>query len=235
MKISIIIPTYNESECIIDLLEYLKTCADTNVKEIVVIDGQSSDNTVQKVEESGFKCFISPKKGRAYQMNYGAERTNGEVLYFIHADSIPPKTYASDIVKAVQNRAESGCYRFTFDSEHPLLKINAWFTRFDQLMCRGGDQTLFIKREVFNALNGFKNYAIMEDFEMIHRLRKRGSFQIIPKDIVISARKYDQNNYLKVNFINLIIFIMFYLGISQDTMVNVYQKLVKGTKFGELS
>ena len=232
MKISIIIPTYNEADGIQELLRYLKKHADSTVAEMLVVDGQSTDVTIEKVKATGCNYVISPEKGRGAQMNIGADRTTGDILYFIHADSFPPKSFASDILKAVNKRAQSGCYRTAFDSDSWLLKINAWFTRFDRLMYRGGDQTLFITREVFEAMDGFKNYAIMEDFEMIQRLRKRDTFQIIPKSTVVSARKYEQNSYLKINFINLIIFWMFVLGVSQETMVHAYQQLITGTKFG---
>ncbi|MFD2530860.1 TIGR04283 family arsenosugar biosynthesis glycosyltransferase [Gracilimonas halophila] len=188
MNISIIIPTYNEADGILGLLRYLKKYANDSVADILVVDGQSSDDTVLKVKEAGFNCFISPQKGRATQMNFGAQIAKGEILYFVHADSIPPETYASDIVNSIQDGTESGCYRFTFNSDHPLLKINAWFTRFDRLMCRGGDQTLFIKKTVFEELGGFKNYAIMEDFDMIRRLRERGAFKILPKDVIVSPK-----------------------------------------------
>ena len=235
MKISIIVPTYNESDHIAELLKYLSDHSQESVKEILVIDGHSSDDTVRIVREEGFQCLISPKKGRAAQMNLGAKQTSGDILYFVHADSVPPKTYVTDIFKALHSGAESGCYRFKFNSDNLLLKINSWFTRFDRLMCRGGDQTLFIKRNLFEELNGFKDYAIMEDFDMIKRLRERDTFQIIQKDVIVSARKYDENSYLKVNLINLLIFTMFFLGTSQDTMVHAYQELIKGTKFGEPS
>lgn len=232
MNISIIIPTYNEADGIQELLQYLHKHADTTVTEMLVVDGQSTDATIEKVGETGCNCVISPEKGRAAQMNLGAYKTTGEILYFVHADSFPPKSYASDILKAVDNVAEFGCCRSAFDSDSWLLKINAWFTRFDRLMYRGGDQTLFVIREVFEEMDGFKNYAIMEDFEMIQRLRKRNTFQIIPKSAVISARKYEQNSYLKINFVNLIIFWMFVLGASQETMVHAYQQLITDTKFG---
>lgn len=232
MKISIIIPTYNEAEGIQQLLKYLKKYAHSSVADILVVDGQSFDATAKKVREVGVKCFISPEKGRAAQMNVGADKATGDILYFVHADSFPPKSYATDILHQIENGAESGCYRFTFDSDNRLLKINSWFTRFDRLICRGGDQTLFIAREVYEELGGFKNYAIMEDFEMIKRLRKRGTFHIIQKPVVVSARKYELNSYLKVNFINLVVFLMFSLGISQETMVHAYRQLISGTKFG---
>jgi rSAM/selenodomain-associated transferase 2 len=233
MKISIIVPTYNESEHISKLLKYLSKHAQDCVTEILVIDGISSDDTVQIVREEGFECLISSKKGRAAQMNLGAQLTSGDILYFVHADSLPPKTYVFDILNALECGSESGCYRFKFNSDNLLLKINSWFTRFDRLMCRGGDQTLFIKRSLFEELNGFKDFAIMEDFDMIKRLRERGTFQVIQKDVIVSARKYDENSYLKVNLINLLIFTMFFLGTSQHTLVHAYQELIKGTKFGE--
>lgn len=233
MDISIIIPTYNEENAIQELLQYLKKHADSSVTEILVVDGQSSDTTLKKVKETGCRCVISPEKGRASQMNFGADITTGDILYFVHADSFPPESYTSDILKKVEEGAESGCYRVVFNSNKWLLKINAWFTRFDRLMYRGGDQTLFIRRELFEELGGFKDYAIMEDFEMIRRLRKRGTFDIIPKAAVVSARKYKENSYLKVNFINLIIFLMFRVGASQETMVHAYQQLITGTKFGD--
>jgi rSAM/selenodomain-associated transferase 2 len=234
MKISIIIPAYNEENTILDLLHHLKCHANDKVLEILVVDGQSTDKTPDKVIEAGFQCIRSKRKGRAAQMNTGAKQAAGSILYFVHADTFPPKTYANDILKAVRDGYESGCYRFCFDSDKWPLKINSWFTRFDFLMCRGGDQSLFIKRSVFEKLGGFKNYDIMEDFEMIQRLRQRNGFRILPKNVVVSSRKYEKNSYFKVNFINLVIFVMFSFGASQRTMLHTYRQLITGTRFGHL-
>lgn len=232
MKISIIIPAYNEESHIADLLLYLKkhSPADT---EITVVDGKSTDNTVEKVKKAGFRCLQSPEKGRGTQMNFGAAHTTGQILYFVHADTLPPKTFARDIHQAIANGFESGCYRFTFNSDSWLLKINSWFTRFDRLMCRGGDQSLFVLRPVFEKMNGFKNYDIMEDFEFIRRLRKRKTFTVMSKNVLVSARKYSQNSYLKVNLVNLVIFTMFIFGASQKTMVHAYSNLIESTKYGD--
>lgn len=231
MKISIIIPVYNEANGILDLLQYLKKYADDSVADILVVDGQSVDDTVQKVREAGFECLLSPQKGRAAQMNLGARNSTGDILYFVHADTTPPETYAVDIIKAVRDGAESGCYRFRFASEAWPLKVNSWFTRFDFLFCRGGDQTLFIKKDVFESLNGFKDYQIMEDFELISRLRKRNTFRIFHSEVTVSHRKYVHNGYLKVNFINLVTFLMFYFGASQKTMIHAYKNLIAETRF----
>lgn len=231
--LSIIVPVYNEESTIAEQIENLAEHSRGNPTEIIIVDGGSTDQTVNRVRAKGFTCLVSPSKGRAVQMNTGADYSNGSILYFVHADSRPPDSFQQDIRTAVKNGEFAGCYRFAFDSDHPMLKMNSYFTRFDRLMCRGGDQTLFITRDLFYELNGFRNdYKIMEDFEFIRRLRQRESFTIIPKDTVVSARKYRDNSYLKVNIVNLIVFTMFYLGASQETMVHAYKQLIANTKFG---
>lgn len=231
--ISIIIPVYNEEKRISALLTYLMKQKKGNNFEILVVDGHSSDQTVAEIEKLGISYIISDKRGRAAQMNAGVEQTKGELLYFVHADTVPPASFVSDIHKSISNGFDAGCYRSCFDSDHPLLKVNAYFTKFDRLMCRGGDQSLFIKRSLFNKLGGFKNeFLIMEDFEMIDRLRRNCKFEIIQKDVLISARKYDKNSYMKVNVINLIIFLMYFSGASQQTMIHAYKNLIRETRFG---
>jgi len=232
-KISIIIPVYNEEKTIIDQLQYLSEHSQNFPTEIIVADGGSTDSTALKVKEKGFTCLASPGKGRAIQMNAGARFASGGILYFVHADSKPPKTFQKDIRNCIRRGHESGCYRFSFNSDHPILRLNSYFTRFDRLMCRGGDQTLFITRTFFESLKGFReDYKIMEDFEFIRRVQSSGSFKIIPKDAVVSARKYHDNSYLKVNVVNLIVFMMFFWGASQKTMLHAYKNLIVNTKFG---
>lgn len=232
-KISIIIPTYNEEKSIDKLLKHLQEFTEGFETEIVVVDGKSTDKTESLVKSYGVQFIVSEKKGRASQMNLGAAHTDGDILYFVHADSFPPASFVNDIYKSLDLGYDSGCYRFKFDSEKLLLKINSYFTRYDRLMCRGGDQTLFVKRSVFEGLGGFKDhYLIMEDFDFINLLRKKYSFRIIPKNVVVSARKYENNAYLKVNFVNLIIFLMYFSGASQQTLVHAYKELIKRTRFG---
>jgi rSAM/selenodomain-associated transferase 2 len=229
--LSIIIPTYNESGCITQLIEHLIVNAHNQVNEIIVVDGGSTDETCILAKKAGATLIQSQFLGRASQMNEGAKIATGEVLYFVHADSLPPKSFARDIKEAIRNNYQLGCYRFKFDSQKVLLKINAYFTRFDRLMCRGGDQTLFVKKQVFEQIGGYRSeFQIMEEYDFLIRARKKHRFKIIPKDVLVSARKYDNNNYFRVNFTNLVVFIMFYLGCSQLSMIVLYQKFVKSKK-----
>ncbi|MCB0630805.1 MAG: TIGR04283 family arsenosugar biosynthesis glycosyltransferase [Saprospiraceae bacterium] len=227
MKISIIIPTLNEAGNIARLVEHLRKHGKEDLAEIIVVDGGSSDHTEELARRAGAITYLSPRKGRSLQMNFGARHASGDILYFVHADTLPPATYVKDIRQAVQADYPIGCFRFRFDSDRWLLKVNSWFTRLDQLWCRGGDQTLFITRELFEELNGFcPDHIIMEEYDLIARARKLYPFRIIPKDVLVSARKYDNNSYLRVQIANLIAFNMYRLGFSQPGIYNTYRKLL---------
>ncbi|MEM6767557.1 MAG: TIGR04283 family arsenosugar biosynthesis glycosyltransferase [Bacteroidota bacterium] len=228
MNLSVIIPTYNEATTLPTLLERLILNTDSRLGEILVIDGGSEDDTLALATAHGAtKALQAPHKGRASQMNYGATLAQGDVLYFVHADTIPPASYVTDIADALQKGNLMGCYRYQFNSPSSLLKINAYCTRFDKLMCRGGDQTFFITADLFSQLEGYKeSYCIMEEYEFIRRARKVAPFYIIPKDALVSARKYDHNCYLQVNAANLMVFLMFFMGCSPKKMASMYKKLL---------
>ncbi len=223
MKLSIIIPTYNEEEHIGKLLGFFLKSPE-NFAEIIVCDGGSTDNTAQIVKDLNITFINSPKKGRANQLNTGALNAKGDILYFVHADTMPPEAYFQNIINAVNEGFEIGCFRYKFNSSKSILKVNAYFTRFNRLMCRGGDQSLFITRQLFDTLNGYnENLKVMEDYDIIIRAKKIKSFKIIPNNMLVSARKYDYNSYLKVNLANFLVFMMFYAGVNQDVMIRFYR------------
>jgi rSAM/selenodomain-associated transferase 2 len=229
MAISIIVPTYNEEETISDLLlhlqEGIKSSQDT---EILVVDGGSSDQTTSIVKELGVTCLHSSRKGRAAQMNVGVEHSAGDVLYFVHADTRPPLSFMDDIEQAIQEGFRAGCYRYQFDHyPTPLLRVNAYCTRFDRIMCRGGDQTLFITKDLFKELGGFReDYKIMEDYDLIEKIQGNSSFKIIQKDAIVSSRKYNENGYFRVQIANLTVFMMYFAGASQEMMCHAYKNML---------
>lgn len=226
MQISIIIPTFNEEENIGALIRYLDKHGGTGLKEIIVVDGSSTDNTAFEANDAG-AWVLETLQGRAAQMNYGAQNASGEILYFVHSDAFPPTTYIRDIEKAVAQDYPIGCFRFQFDSSNLLLRVNSYFTRFNKLWCRGGDQTLFITKDFFEELGGYNNeLLIMEEYDLIERAMEVSDFHIIPKEVIVSARKYDNNNYLKVQFANLLAFNMFKMGVSPLIIKKTYQSLL---------
>ena len=226
-KISIIIPTHNEAASIGKLVGYLLKHGGEQVKEIIISDGDSTDKTVAIAEQAGASVLISPQKGRAAQMNYGAANTSGDILYFVHADSFPPVNFASDIIKAENDGYNFGRYRTKFGSDKFLLKINAWFTRFNWFICYGGDQTLFITRKLFEQSGGFKNeLLIMEEFEFCERLMKKGKYKIFNNAALISARKYEGRSWLQVQLANRKAVKLFKKGAGQEEIVCTYKKML---------
>ena len=170
MQISIIIPVLNEAASIGPLLKYLMSNGGAQVVEILVVDGGSSDDTVHIAEKSGAKVIYCSVCSRAAQMNTGAAHAQGDVLYFVHADTCPPASFSDDIVQSLASGYVMGCYRYRFDSKSFLLKINAFFNRYQFLWCQGGDKTFYIRREVFRQLGGYDEYyTIMEEYDFLRR------------------------------------------------------------------
>lgn len=227
MTISVIVPTFNEAENIARLVSFINDIGRKEVIEILVVDSASSDATCFLAEQAGSTVVHAFQKSRACQMNLGAQRAKGEILYFVHADVKLLPSFVDDIIAAVADGSESGCYRYVFDSKRFLLKINAFFTRFDAIMCRGGDQTLYVLKSVFESVGGFdERYTIMEDYDFLIRLRKSHTFTIIQKDIIVSARKYATNSWLRVQIANLSVFIMFFFRRSPGEMKQIYKILL---------
>ncbi len=228
MKISVIIPTWNEATTIGSLVRFVLVNGSHSVAEVIVADGASDDDTVSCAIEAGAVTVKCAQRCRAIQMNTGARHATGEILYFVHADVKLIPSFADDLRSAIGEGYHSGCYRYIFDSTKRMLRVNGYFTRFEGLMCRGGDQTLFVNRPVFNEVGGFNEYfSIMEDYDLISRLRRKYRFKIIPKNVIVSARKYETNSWLRVQLANLTVFIMYFLRQPPCKMKSFYKKVLR--------
>ncbi|MCY7291801.1 MAG: glycosyltransferase, partial [Ferruginibacter sp.] len=118
-SISIVIPVRNEAAHLPVLLNYLKTVTGkNNIAEIIVSDGKSADDSVRIANLYGVKVVISDQAGRGQQMNAGAKNATGNILYFLHADSIPPMRFVDDILEKIHSGYDAGCYRLRFDYDH---------------------------------------------------------------------------------------------------------------------
>ena len=228
MQISIIIPVLNEAHTIGALIHYLLTHGGNQVIEILVVDGGSRDDTVKTAEMAGAKVVRCDVSSRAAQMNMGAAHARGEVLYFVHADTCPPDSFATDIEQSLASGYVMGCYRYRFDSKSFLLKINAFFNRYHWLWCQGGDKTFYIRQEIFQQLGGYDEYyTIMEEYDFLRRYMPLYPLHIIPKYAVVSARKYEQNGWLRVQWANAVVFRLFRKGASPQEMKNAYKSILR--------
>ncbi|QTD36359.1 TIGR04283 family arsenosugar biosynthesis glycosyltransferase [Polaribacter batillariae] len=231
MLLSIIIPVYNEQENLVKRLSFL--CKETNKFSIEVIISNSPETSDDspKICKNFDKVtyFISDKKGRASQMNFGASKAKGDVLLFLHADVQLPTDFYPQIKKAIEAGNKAGFFAYKFDKETPFLNFNSKFTAKDGLFSGGGDQCQFFTKDTFKELNGFnEDFCIMEDFEMIDRVRKQKiPFAIIQSKAIVSARKYEKNSWLKVNLINGYVFLKYKFGASPENLRKTYKSLLR--------
>lgn len=228
---SIIIPTFNEELFIGPLLDRLIHDVKNHEAEIIVSDGGSTDLTSFEVQKRGVRFVEALQKGRGRQLNFGASLAKNQILYFLHADTFPPEGFLDDLAQKLDEGYGSGCYRLSFDKDHWFLNINAWLTRFDVNYFRFGDQSLFIGRHLFEQLGGYRNdFLMLEDQEIIFRIKKITTFTIIPKATVTSARKYMENGPIRLQWVFFRVWLNYKLGKSQDELLRLYKKKITDTK-----
>ncbi|WP_234859452.1 TIGR04283 family arsenosugar biosynthesis glycosyltransferase [Aquimarina aquimarini] len=234
MKISIIIPILNESEIIGKLISILiqSSFSRKNIQEILIVDGGSTDrskdiiDTLASQETTTIK-FIPSQKGRAKQLNTGARIAQGNILYFLHADSYPPKGYDDDIIQEVKKGNNAGCFRMKFNSNHWWLRFLGWLTQFHSKRCRGGDQSQFITTSLFKQIDGYdESFIVYEDNDLVERLFAIQQFVIIPKNVITSARRYKEIGIWRLQYYFLNIHMRKWMGASPEKLYRYYKKKV---------
>lgn len=228
--ISIIIPTYNEAGTIKVLLQQLFSYIEHTKVEVIVVDANGSDDNLSK-HLSGFPLSVvkSHYTSRAIQMNEGAKLAKYDILYFVHADAIPPKSFHTNILDSLAKGNHFGYFSYKFDSQNFLLKINSYFSKFKSFYTGGGDQTFFILKSLFDSFGGYDSgLELCEDFDLYHRLKKsKKRFEIINENVKISDRKYQKSNYLWINLVNFYILLRFKMGHNPNNLRHQYSKLLR--------
>jgi hypothetical protein len=160
-------------------------------------------------------------------MNHGAKHATAKVLYFLHADSTPPKDFDVYIINSVKDGYLAGCFRMQFDSQHPWMKFIGWLTKFNLRACRGGDQSLFVSTILFNEIGGYdEDYHIFEDHQIIAQLYKKTKFKVIQRTLITSSRRFEDKGILKLQLLYLSIYFKNWLGAEPDELYRFYLKHV---------
>lgn len=222
-KISIIIPVLNEAANIQKTLHKLPGDPDV---EIIVIDGGSQDQTVALVQTLGVKVMIATQPGRAYQMNLGASIATGDILLFLHADTQLPPNYQELIKQTVSTpKTIAGAFQLTIDSEQLSLKFIAKMVNMRSrfLSLPYGDQAIFLYASVFREVGGFAELPIMEDFELIQRLKRQGKIALAPASVITSDRRWRKLGVFRTTWINQLIILGYYLGVSPNKLARFYR------------
>lgn len=205
-KVSVIIPTYNEEKTIHSTLENLFTKQAPD--EVIVVDGGSTDNTVALAKE--WTTVLRTEKGRARQMNRGAQAATVDIFLFLHADTKLPDNGLNLIRDEIQKGTKAGRFRMKFDDRHWLLRFYESYTRFQFFSY--GDQGFFVRRGLFEELGGFREDVPFEDIDFYKRLRQRTTPAIIKRPVITSARRFGGVGYLKQKFVNLFLVSLYYIG-----------------------
>jgi len=222
-QISIIIPTFNEAGNIKEAIASTQKSANI---EIIVVDGGSSDDTVEIAQSLGVKV-ISSSPGRAVQMNVGAAMANGEILLFLHADTRLPVGFDNQIRQVLlQPRTIAGAFDLQIDASPLSLRLVEWGVKWRSrfLQMPYGDQAIFLTKEVFQQIGGFPELPIMEDFELMRRLHSIGRIVILNTPVITSARRWLQKGVLKTTLLNQIIIIAYLIGISPQRIRSWYRR-----------
>jgi uncharacterized protein len=228
-KISIVIPALNEAGSIGKVLSDIHSLPNV---EIILVDGGSSDDTISIAQELGVKV-ISSAKGRARQMNAGAKSATGEILLFLHADTVLPLGFETMVRSTLQPPLTgeipapiAGAFSLQIDDPLPSLRwierLVAWRSKWRQMPY--GDQAIFLKAQTFWELGGFEEMPIMEDFELMRRLQRLGRIETLAATVVTSARRWLKRGVWQTTFINQAIVLGYLVGVSPARLASWYRR-----------
>lgn len=225
MAISIIVPCLNEAEGIAGTLAALAPLRASGA-EVIVVDGGSQDDTVARAARFADLTLTAPR-GRASQMNAGAARARGEILLFLHADTLLPEAADTLIVEGLKrSRRDWGRFDVTIDGRHPLLRaVETLMNVRSQLTgIATGDQGIFVTRSLFTTVGGFPEIALMEDIALSKRLKRFGAPLCLKHRITTSARRWEKRGVVRTILLMWRLRLAYWLGADPHKLALRYDR-----------
>ncbi len=226
-KLSIVVPVLHETESVNPLIEHIRKVGKGEDYEIIVVDGSPEKNTINAIKDHDVIKKTSPK-GRARQMNAGVAEARGEILLFLHVDTKLPLNAFKKIREVLENnRYVGGAFDLELDTQRKSLRFIAWTARirvrFTEIPY--GDQAIFLRKNYFYDIGCYRDIPLMEDVELMKRIKRLGGKICIIKDPVRSSpRKWLQDGIFYTTFRNHMIRILYSLGVSPNKLVKLYYK-----------
>ncbi|MCI5114177.1 MAG: glycosyltransferase [Candidatus Electrothrix sp. AW1] len=232
MSISIIIPTLNEGQhigtCLDRLLLHRRSSENlANISEIIVADGGSTDQTLQEIAARGIHRIqlLHTEAGRGQQQHCGATAASGDILLFLHCDTVLPETFSKDICLTLQKKdVVAGAFRLHINGRGVGFRLIEAGVRLRSslLQLPYGDQALFMHRATYFAVGGFPEQPIMEDLALVLCLKKLGRIALTQTHVTTSARRWQQHGLVKATLINQLMLLGRVIGVSPQQLARLY-------------
>jgi rSAM/selenodomain-associated transferase 2 len=224
---SIIIPVLREASIISQTIDHVYHVGFGLDLEVIVVDGDDKGQTISSIKNREVIKILSPK-GRGKQMNKGASVASGDILLFLHTDTELPEHAFSTISLALDNRQYiGGAFDLGIKSDRSIFRLIEKLVniRFRLTKIPYGDQAIFIRREFFDRVKGFKEIPVMEDVELMRRIKRLGyKICIIPRKIKTSPRRWEEEGVMFCTLRNWALISLYSLGISADKLVKFYYR-----------
>lgn len=224
--VSLIIPVLNEAENISGTIQHIRELDAGGAAEIIVVDGDPEGSTISAIRDKGVRTVVSAK-GRARQMNCGAALATGDVLLFLHADTFLPSNAFALVLAAMNDTGfVGGAFDLGFTTRRRIFRITEAYVFLRTRLTRipFGDQAIFIRRDFFEEIGGYRELPIMEDVDLMKRIRKRGDrIRIIPEKVRTSPRRYEQEGIIYTTIRNGMLQLQYALGVSPERLVRWYK------------
>jgi len=226
VTVSIIIPVLNEEARIAEAIDHIRSLTDGKAAEIIVVDGDPAGGTLRAIPDGACRKLLS-EPGRGRQLNRGAGAASGEILLFLHADTKLPPDALIRIGETLQDETlAGGAFDLAIDSPRrafrPIERIASIRTRLTRIPY--GDQAIFLRRSWFRSLGGYREIPIMEDVDLMRRLKRSGGrIAILPERVVTSARRWEQEGILTTTLRNWTLVTLFLLGVDAGRLARWYR------------
>lgn len=222
ITISIVIPCLNEGKFIKKTLTNVYSL--TGSFEVIVVDGGSTDETIDIVKKFESVNLVPSAKGRSIQMNKGAKVAKGDILLFLHADTfLPENTYDSITTALEKPEIVAGSFYLMFDHENWALNMYTWMSRFNFSLFTYGDHGIFVKKQIFEDIGGYKEIPFMEDVEIQSRFSNVGRFGKLDTAVLTSARRFIKTGPFRQLIFDLWLIFLFKIGVSPVWLKKFYK------------
>ncbi len=224
--LSVIIPVIHEGNRINDALDRLGRQQGCAKMEIIVVDGDPAGSTIQCIKDTSVISLVSPP-GRGVQMNQGAARASGRILLFLHCDTFLPENGLSGILKLMEKKqVQAGAFDLCIDKQGLLFRVIEKISSLRSRLTRipYGDQAVFINQAYFSAIGRFRGIPIMEDVDLMRRIKKdRQPIGFLNTRVLTSARRWEKEGLVRCTLRNWLLLALFLCGVSPEQLSKFYR------------